>query len=207
MTGRNRAAGQRQRLAYEAARIMADEGAADFERARRKAAERIGHSDRRCWPSNEEIQDALLAHRRLFYGDRQVRELEHLRRQALAAMRKFAPFRPRLVGPALTGTGDAAQGVRLFLFASRPEDVVFALIDQGIPWEEREISLRYAGGVRRVHPVFGFVAGETPFALVVLPPEAQRNPPLDPVSERPDKGADVGEVERLLAVTGSREAP
>ena len=206
MSGRKPPAGQRQRLAYEAARIMAEEGAAEFERARRKAAERLGLSDRRCWPSNGEIQDALLAHRRLFQGDKQVRELEHLRRQALSAMRRFAAFRPRLVGPALTGTGDAAQGVRLFLFAS-PEEVVFALIDQGIPWEEREVSLRYAGGVRRAHPVFGFFAGETPFALIVLPLEARRNPPLDPISERPDKGADAAEVERLLSIGEDREAP
>lgn len=197
MSGRNRPSDQRQRLAYEAARIMAEQGVIEFDRARRKAAERTGIGDRRCWPNNEEIQEALLAHRRLFQGERAT-EVDALRRQALIAMRRFAPFHPRLVGPVLRGTADTSQGVRLHLFADAPEELVHFLVDQGIPWQEGELTLRYAGGARRAHPLFGFYAGEVPFELVVLPREARRNPPLDPVSERPERGADAAEVERLL---------
>jgi hypothetical protein len=198
MSGRNRPSDQRQRLAYEAARIMAEQGVVEFDRARRKAAERTGIGDRRCWPNNEEIQEALLAHRRLFQGERAT-EVDALRRQALTAMRRFDAFQPRLVGPVLRGTAQASQGVRLHLFADAPEDLVHFLIDQGIPWQEGELNLRYAGGSRRPHPLFGFYAGEVLFELVVLPREARRNPPLDPVSERPERGADAAEVERLLA--------
>jgi hypothetical protein len=201
MSGRNRPSDQRQRLAYEAARIMAEQGVVEFDRARRKAAERTGIGDRRCWPNNEEIQEALLAHRRLFQGERAT-EVDALRRQALTAMRRFAAFQPRLVGPVLRGTAQVSQGVRLHLFADAPEDLVHFLIDQGIPWQEGELTLRYAGGFRRPHPLFGFYAGEVLFELVVLPREARRNPPLDPVSERPERGADVAEVERLLAPGG-----
>lgn len=57
---RNRSHVQRQRLAYEAARIMVDQGVREFDRARCKAAERAGIGDRRLWPKNEEIQEALL---------------------------------------------------------------------------------------------------------------------------------------------------
>jgi len=35
---------------------------------------------------------------------------------------------------------------------------------------------------------------------VVLPLGALRNPPLDPVSERPERGAGISEVVRLLSV-------
>ncbi|MEA3278565.1 MAG: hypothetical protein U9Q81_25355 [Pseudomonadota bacterium] len=198
MGGHNRSNAQRQRLAYEAARIMVEQGIQQFDRARRKAAVRAGIGNKRCWPNNEEIQEALLQQRRLFQGDRQALELRSLRRQALSAMRTFASFVPRLVGPVLCGTGDAAQGVRLHLFADNPEDVVLALLDQGIPWQEREGIIRYSGGVRRNHPVFTVFAGETPFELVVLPLAALRNPPLNPVSERPEKGADAADVERLV---------
>jgi hypothetical protein len=198
MAQRNRSGAQRQRLAYEAARIMADQGVVDFDRARRKAAERAGVSNKRFWPNNEEIQEALLAHRRLFQGKRQVTELRHLRRQALAAMRNFSRFRPRLVGPVLTGAGDTNQGVRLYLFAENAEDVVLDLLNRGIPWQEKGEILRFGGGVRRAHPILAFVAGETPFELVVLPPGALRNPPLDPVSERPEKGVDAQVLTRLL---------
>lgn len=193
---------QRQRLAYEAARIMAEQGVHEFERARRKAAQRAGVGDKRNWPNNEEIQEALLAHQRLFQGERRAEELRELRAQALAAMRSFASFQPRLVGPVLTGTAERSQGVRLLVFAESPEEVVHALLEQGIPWKQREELLRFGKGVRRSHPVLRFVAGDTPFELVVLPPEGRRNPPLDAVSERPERGADAADVERLLEDRG-----
>mgnify|MGYP001822313679 CR=1 FL=1 len=198
MSQRNRSQARRQRLAYEAARIMEEQGVGEFDRARRKAAERAGVGNKRDWPNNEEIQEALLAHRRLFQGERKAAELRRLREQALAAMRNFSRFHPRLVGPVLSGTAAVSQGVRLLLFADSPEDVVLDLLDQGIPWQEREVTLRFGGGVRRVHPVFAFVAGEIPFELIVLPTGALRSPPLDPVSERPEKGADADDVRGLL---------
>lgn len=198
MSGRKRSDAHRLRLAYEAARIMMDQGVHEFDRARRKAAERAGIGDKRCWPNNEEIQEAMVQRQRLLQGERQERELRRLLGQALAAMRTFASFAPRLVGPVLSGSANASQGVRLHLFTDNPEDVVILLLDQKIPWLEREGVVRYGGGVRRTHPVFSFFAGETPFELLVLPVGAQRNPPLSSLSERPDRGADAAEVQRLL---------
>ena len=199
MSGRDRASALRQRIAYEAARIMVEQGGGDFERARRKAAERTGILDRRCWPSNEAIQEALLTQRRLFRGESHARDLERMRGVALDAMRSFQGFSPRLVGPVLSGAGRPEEGVSLYLFAERPEEVVFALIDQKIPWEEHERSFRYSSGERQTHPVFRFVAGDTPFELIVLPRTALRNPPLDPVTERPERGAGIADLEHLMA--------
>jgi hypothetical protein len=202
MNARSRCSPQRYRLAYEAARILAEQGDQAFDRARRKAAERTGILNRREWPTNEEIQEALLEQRRLFRSERFVADLRRLREQALAGMRAFSRFLPRLVGPVLSGTGDLHQGVRIHLFADSPEDLVFALVDQGIPWREREEALRYSGGVRKLQPAFAFVAGDIPFTLVVLPVQAMRNPPLDPVTERPERGADLEAVRRLLRESG-----
>lgn len=201
MAGPDRADGARQRMAYEAARIMVEQGLADFDRARRKAAQRTGILDRRRWPSNEAIAEALVTQRRLFRDPDQERELEQLRRDAREAMRTFQGFSPRLIGPVLDGTGPVEPGVQLYLFAERPEEVVFRLLDRQIPWQERERSLRYRGGERRNHPVFRFFAGETPVELIVLPHAALRNPPLDPVTERPDRGADLEDLERLMALS------
>jgi hypothetical protein len=198
MSRRDRTNPARQRMAYEAARIMVEQDLADFERARRKAAERTGILDRRSWPANDEIQEAILTQRRLFRGEASARELRRLRGEALRAMAAFRSFSPRLSGPALTGTGQAERGVQIFLFADSPEDVVFALMEQRIPWQERERSFRYSNGERRIHPVLCFVAGDTPYELIVLPRPALRNPPLDPVTERPERGADMVELERLL---------
>ena len=198
MSHRSRSDTVRRRLAYEAARIMAEQGLGGFERARRKAAERAGVSNRRFWPSNEEIQDALLAQRRIFEGEGQAQVLTRRRGEALEAMRSFSRFRPRLVGAVLDGTADERHPVRLHLFAERPEDVLFSLMENRIPWQEREEWLRFGSGSRRAVALFAFYAGETPFELVVLPPSALRSPPLDPVTDRPERGADAGEVQRLL---------
>jgi hypothetical protein len=199
MSGRDRISAARLRLAYEAARIMAEQGGTDFERARRKAAERTGIVDRRSWPSNEAIQEALLTQCRLFRGEAHGRELDRLRRDALKAMERLRAFSPRLVGPALTGSAPAGEGqVQLHLFADRPEDVILFLFDLQIPWQERERSFRYSGGERRNHPVFRFVAGDTPFELIALPRQALRNPPLDAVTDRPERGMGIDELERLI---------
>jgi hypothetical protein len=186
---------------------MVEQELSDFDRARRKAAERTGIIDRRSWPTNEAIQEALLTQRRLFRGETYARDLRRLRADALAAMHSFEAFSPRLVGPVLQGSGQAEEGIQLYLYAERPEDVVFALMEQHIPWQERERAFRYSGGERRNHPVFRFMAGETPVELIVLPRHAMRNPPLDPVTDRPERGADMRELERLLAGDGDRTGP
>jgi hypothetical protein len=180
---------------------MVEQGLSDHGRARRKAAERMGILDRRQWPSNESIQEAVLTQRRLFPSAGHERDGLNLREEAVQAMRIFRDFLPRLVGSALTGAGDRQAGVELFLFAEHPEEVIFHLIERRIPWRESERDFQYPDGQRRAHPAFQFLAGETPFQLIVLPPRARRQPPLDPITERPWRGADLEDVEQLLANT------
>jgi hypothetical protein len=178
---------------------MVEQGLADFDRARRKAAERTGIVDRRSWPSNEAIQEALATQRRLFPDSDYRHALEQLRREAFEAMRAFQGFSPRLTGAVLDGTGPIEHGIQLYLFAERPEEVVFELLDRQIPWQEQERSFRYGHGERRNHPVLYFFAGKTRVELIVLPPAALRNPPLHPVTERPDRGADMAALEQLMS--------
>lgn len=196
---RHRCQDQRRRLAYESARILAEHGPTEFDRARRKAAARLGITDKRCWPDNAEINDALLEQQQLFEPDEHARGLTDLRRHALSAMREFADFRPRLVGPALRGTATLDHGIELRLFADSPEEVLMALVDRRIPWQEGEAVQRYASGSVDTCPVFAFVAGDIPVHLQVLPWQARRQPPLDPVSERPERGIDADELAALLA--------
>lgn len=200
MSLRHRSLQLRQRIAYEAARLLVEDSALDPERARRKAANRIGVSDNRQWPSSAEVLDALSQEQRLF-RPHQPAALHSLRLQALAAMRHFAHFRPRLVGSVLEGTADHRSRVRLHLFADTPDEVVLTLLEQRIPWEQRERPLRYADGSRYAHPAFRFVAGGVAMELVVLPLRAHRNPPLNPIHERPERGADAEQLAQLLAMT------
>jgi hypothetical protein len=199
MPTRERIDAQRERIAYEAARIVLEHGMEDFDRARRKAAERIGVQDRRHWPSNEAVQDAVLAQRRLFMGRADEEELRRLRAAALQAMEQLDLFAPRLIGGALSGALGSGSGIELLLFADRAEDVIFTLLDLRIPWREAERTMRYPDGMRCAHPAFRFVAGDVRVELIVLPRRALRNPPLDPVTERAQRGADRDEVARLIA--------
>lgn len=81
-------------VAAEAARIIATEGQQDYHTAKRKAADRIGISDRLALPSNQEVQDALLSYQALYGGQQHSRNLEKLRLAAIEAMRKLAAYSP-----------------------------------------------------------------------------------------------------------------
>jgi hypothetical protein len=204
-SAKSRCDGARQRLAYESARILTESGPVEFDRARRKAASRLGISDKRCWPDNEEINDALIEQQRLF-GPEQSEQIQiRLRRRALDAMREFEAFSPRLIGAALRGTATTSHGVELRLFADSPEEVLMELMARRIPWEQRDEPQRFAGGTMQTHPVFEFLAGDVPMSLQVLPWRALRHPPLDPVSERPERGLGESELAKSLAGDGAAD--
>lgn len=197
MTARHKNNPLRRRIAYEAARLMAEEGVTDLERARRKAAERVRVNNRHLWPPIADIQEALTQQQRLFQPEQQD-ALAALRERAMQAMQAFSRFRPRLIGPVLDGTADPNSRVMLYLFAESPDEIIHELMEQGIPWEERQRQLRYTGGDRRTHPVFRFIAGEIPIELLALPLRALSNPPLSPVTDRPDRGAGIQQLKELM---------
>lgn len=199
MRHRERTQTRRRWLAEEAARLMAEQGIVEPERARRKVAERAGIDDKRQWPSNEEIHAALQAYRRLFWRPDQGAAVSRQRQQALMAMRHFHRFGPRLSGSLATDYPDPAQPVRLQLFAETIDEVVLDLLNRGIRWRERQESRRFADGSRGFLPVLSFLAGDTALELLVLPRSARSNPPLDPLDERPERGLDTAGVSRLLA--------
>lgn len=124
---------RRQRLAHEAARLMAEGGIRDFQMAKRKAAQRLGILDDASLPRNHEIEEALRQYQRLFLGDRQPAEVHRRREAALRALEFFAGFQPRLVGPVLEGTADARSPVDLHLHSDDPDAVPRWLDEHGIP--------------------------------------------------------------------------
>jgi len=80
---------------------------------------------------------------------------------------------------------------------------VHALLEQGIPWQEQERNLRYAGGVTRACPSLLFIAGAVPMELLLLQPRDRGNPPLSPLTERPERGAGIQQVRELLIDAGN----
>lgn len=190
---------RRQRLAHEAARLMAEGGIRDFQMAKRKAAQRLGIFDDASLPRNREIEDALRDYQRLFLGDRQQADLRHRREAALRALEFFSPFQPRLVGPVLDGTADAHSPVLLHLHSDDPDAVPRWLDDQGIPAQARTRRLRLDRERETEVPAWLFGAEGLGFEVLVLPLDGLRQAPLSAIDEKPMRRASAARLRTLLA--------
>lgn len=190
---------RRQRLAHEAARLMAEGGFRDFHQAKLKAADRLGIHDDASLPRNREIEDALREYQRLFIGESHVAGLRMRREAALRALSFFAAFDPRLVGPVLEGTADANSPVHLHFHTDDADAVPRFLQEQRIPAEARTRHLRLDRERSDDFPVWLFSAEELSFDLTVLPRDALRQAPLSGVDERPMKRASERQLRQLLA--------
>lgn len=188
----------RQRVAIEAARLMAEGGLRDFQLAKLRAASRLGVVDEAALPRNTEIEQALREHQRLFQSAQQPDALQARRLAALEALQFLQRFDARLVGAVLDGSADAHSAVCLHLFDDRPENVEHFLAESGIPIEQRSRRLRLDPARSEVFPVYQFSADGLPFELIVLPRSALRQPPLDPIDGKPMQRASLTALRALL---------
>ncbi|MFC4528794.1 hypothetical protein ISN76_17340 [Dyella halodurans] len=194
----------RLRVAQEAARLMSEHGIRDFHHAKIKAAERLGIVDAQALPRNNEIEQALREHQRIFHADTQPQLLQQRREAAAEAMRFLERFEPRLVGAVLDGTADAHSAVCLHVFSDHAEAVVLFLQERGVPLTQQTRRLRTTRDEQAEYPVLLFSADGLPFDITVLPLDSLRQPPLDRIDEKPMRRAPLAAVEELLA-TGDEE--
>lgn len=188
----------RQRLAHEAARLMAESGIRDYHQAKLKAAERLGIQDDASLPRNSEIEDALRQYQRLFGGDSHARAVRMRRDAALEALEFFSRFHPRLVGPVLDGTADENSPVHLHLHSDDPDAVMLFLEDQRIPADPHTRRVRLDRERRADFPVWVFNAQDLTIDLTVLPLDALRQAPLSGFDEKPMKRASLAQLRQLL---------
>lgn len=166
------------RIAQEAARILFEDGIDDPEQARRRAMARLHVQDRRQQPELRAIEQALLAHRRLFAKD-DDRRLAVLRQAALDAMRHLERFHPRLVGPVLSGAVTVDSAVQLHLHADHPDEVALVLAETGIDAATSTRRMRLDRQRIERLPLHEFRAGGIVHELLVLPMTSLRQAPLD----------------------------
>jgi len=189
----------RHQIAIEAAQLIAEQSDLSYAQARNKAAKRLRCTDQRQLPENREIELALKSHLQLFQLTEQATQLHELRQSAAEAMRLFSPYHPRLTGPVLSGIANQHTPVTLILFSDTVESVAISLMDWKIPCRQREVTLDYSNKKRVMRTVFSFHAGEHQIELLVLPESERHNLPLDPTEGRPQKGASLDQLLRLLA--------
>lgn len=197
-TTQAKASGQRQRIAVDAARLMCESGSDDAERARRRAARRLGVHDPRDMPAAEEVLAALRSERQLFAGDAHARHLRHLREAAREAMEFFSRFNSRLVGAVLDGSAGQHSAVCLHLFADESEAAIRFMREQGITHTHTTRTVRLDQQRTIQADTLEFSADGVPFELIVLPRSALHQPPLAHGSDTPIARASLTRLNALL---------
>lgn len=196
-----RNARERQLIAQEAARLIAESGIRDLEHARRKAATKLGISSEAAWPRLSEIEQALREYQLLFASDSQPGALRLRRESALQAMQFLQAFQPRLTGAVLSGVAVGDSPVILHLHCDDPDAVQRFLHEQRIPAEARTWSLRLAGhSSKQLYPGCEFAADGIAFELVVLPEDGLRQPPVSADDGKPLPRATLVQLKQLLAL-------
>lgn len=189
----------RQQLANLAARIMTEERVTDFHLARRKAAVRMGITQQRQLPSNQEMELALREYQAIFRQDQQPLHLQALRETAIKVMRLVAPFSPRLVGPVLLGTADECAPIQLHLFSDSNEEVGWTLMEHHIPFTTGERTYRFSSEKDiRSQPLYCLTCDESEIEMTVFPEKGVRQSPKGPLNGKPIQRASLSEVEKLL---------
>lgn len=183
-------------IAQEAARLILDEGIRDYQLAKRKAAEHSGAGVvRGALPANEEIEQAILEHRELFFTEQDYQQERNLWSAAIEAMEFLSDFRPRLVGPMLNWTAGRHSVVNLHAFADAAEDVLLHLIDLHRPYSPIERRLRFRGGYRNC-PGFVFQVSGEEVETLIFPPGEIGHAPDSVVDGRPTERASLDTVLR-----------
>jgi hypothetical protein len=189
----------REVLAQEAARIIVEQGIQDYRVAKRKAAERLGMTERGALPGNSEIERAVSAHLQLFGREYHVDLLRMLRSVALSAMELLAPFAPRLVGPVLHGTAGSHSAINLHVFSDNFEQVAMKLDEQRVPYKLYERRLKSRRDRAETYAGLRFMHEESAVEATVFPVNGVRQAPISPIDGKPMRRADARAVRDLLS--------
>ncbi len=194
-SGRN---DRRSRIAYLAARLMAEDGIEDYALAKRKAARQAGMLETRELPTNEEVEEAFKTYQQIYHHEEHRNRLRVLRETAVRAMRELARFNPHLTGSVLNGNAGKYADVNLQLFTDNEKAVELYLIDRRIPYKSAQSRL-YSGEEVRTVPVYTLSDHGTDIELTVLSTLDLRSPLRTSPEGKNIERAKLQAVEQLLS--------
>jgi len=187
-------------IAYLAARMIAEDGVADYASAKQKAARQAGLSDANLLPDNSEIEAALREYQGLYQSEDQPAHLRHLREVAVKVMREFAEFRPVLVGSVLAGTAGLHSDVNLQLYSDDPKALTLFLLNRRYRFEEGTRSLRRGGRLDSV-PLITLEVDDVTVTMTVLDPDDERSASRPRSDDEAPVRARLEQVEAMLAAS------
>lgn len=138
----------RQLIAQTAARMIVEDGIADFAYAKKKAGRQLGVLENCSLPTNTEIEEEIRVYHEL-YSDDQPEMLHQLRQNALMAMELLARFNPHLTGSVLNGTAGKHAETHIHLFADSAKEVEIFLLNHQIDYVTNEKSFRTNNDMKR----------------------------------------------------------
>ena len=188
----------RRHIAYIAARMIAEDGIADYATAKQKAARQAGLADMNLLPDNQEIEEALREYQELYQKDDQPAHLRHLREVAVKVMREFEGFRPALVGAVLSGTAGQFSDVNLQLYTDDPKALSIFLLNRRYRFEEGTKRVQRGGRFDEV-PQISLEVDDVTVTMTVLDPDDERSAARMRGEDEAPIRARLAEVEALLA--------
>jgi hypothetical protein len=202
-------------IAVSAARLIADEGM-DYASAKRRAAREVlgeAANTRGVLPDNDQIEEEVRRHLRLFGGAEHRALLEALRRHAMTLMERLRRFEPRLVGAVLNGTATVFSDVQLHLYNDDVKEIEIQLLNERIDFDVDAGDDEPGGPVERIHFVTQVPLGErqrhrTGVVLAVYPSVALRVAPrhrsLEP-GLHPVEASGRANMEQLAALLAAED--
>jgi hypothetical protein len=187
-------------IAYLAARLIAEEGVADYASAKHKAARQAGLSDANLLPDNSEIEEALREYQGLYQSEEQPAHLRYLREVAVKVMREFDDFRPVLVGSVLNGTAGLHSDVNLQLYADDAKALTMFLLNKRYRFDEDTTTVRRGGRMEEV-PRISLEVDDATVTLTVLDRDDERYAGRPRSDDEAPLRARLEQVEALLAAS------
>lgn len=161
-------ASSRSSIAGVAARLMAEDGIADYQHAKRKAARQLGLPEHTPYPDNAEVEAELRAYRSLYQAEGHPELVLAMRQTALGLLELLADYSPYLAGSVLDGTAGEHSHIDILLFADSAKEVEIFLLNHGMAFEHAEPRNE------RAEAVLVLETDTADANLVIYPPQLER---------------------------------
>lgn len=195
----NREAAQRQEIVCETARIIADEGLLDYQKAKNKAAHRLGY--RGLLPSNKEIESALITHLNIYHASTIKQRRMVLQTLALDFMQLLDRFNPRLCGDVLSGNVSPFSPIQIHINADPPEQISPFLEKHSIPYIAKEKLVNFGSDKYQEILIYSFRNNEIRIEIWALSDALFKCPPICSIHNKPMPRVTLGKFKKMLNPT------
>lgn len=156
----------RARVAQLAAQLMVEHGIRDHAQAKRKAAKQLGIESANVLPSNEEIDEQVMAYMALFDANESGPQAELILRHALEVMAMLDVFSPVLTGNLDQDAMIPNKDIELDIYSDSSKEFERFLLNREIPFKAEE---------RRSGSFFTLYSDPANVVVRVMPEQSMRS--------------------------------